>query len=110
MLPSGFLAHILPPSIDLCWLGFRVPAPPGTIQSLPFPFHGLHPLGRTRSPVLPGRSAACRSRGSCPTHHSSRSGLRPPFPARPIRCLHLSVTECLPSLALTDLDIPRPRR
>src|SRR6266571_5650707 len=64
MLPSGFLAHILPPSIDSCWLGFRVHVPPGAIRALPFPLRGLHPLARTRSPVFPGCSAACRSRDS----------------------------------------------
>ena len=47
MLPAGFLAHILPPSIDSCWLGFRVHAPPQAIQSLPFPLHRLHPLTST---------------------------------------------------------------
>jgi cardiolipin synthase len=37
-----------------------------------------------RSPVSTGCSAACRLRGSCPTCLSSRSGLQPPVPARPI--------------------------
>src|SRR5712692_6784731 len=74
MLPSGFLAHILPPSIDSCWLGFGVHASPRAIQSLPFPLRGLHPLTWMRSPVPSGCSAACRSRGSCPTHLSSVGG------------------------------------
>ena len=34
---SDSLAHILPPSIDLCWLGFRGHSSPGSIQPLPFP-------------------------------------------------------------------------
>src|SRR5260370_11228349 len=51
MLPSGFLAHILPPSIDSCWLGFRSHSSPRTIQSLPFPPLGLHPSTPKRSPV-----------------------------------------------------------
>src|ERR1022692_4117699 len=61
MLPSGFLAHILPPSIDSCWLGFRGHSPPGAFRSLPFPLRGLHPLASKRSPVRSGYSAACRS-------------------------------------------------
>src|SRR4029077_5428937 len=51
---------------------------------------GLHPSASMRSPVSTGCSAACRSRDSCPTCLSSRSGLQPPFPARPICCLRLS--------------------
>src|SRR5215813_13784242 len=43
MLPSGFLAHILPPLIDSCWLGSRFHSSSPTIQSLPFPPFGLHP-------------------------------------------------------------------
>jgi hypothetical protein len=34
-----------------------------------------------RSPVSTGCSTACRSRDSCPTCLSSRSGLQPSFPA-----------------------------
>src|SRR5271166_3198155 len=62
MLASGFLAHIFPPSVDSCWLGFRGHASPRAIRSLPFSLRRLHPLAKTRSPVLPGcSSAACRS-------------------------------------------------
>src|SRR6267142_6081525 len=96
---SGFLAHILPPSIDSSWLGFRAHSSPGAIQSLPFPLRGLHPLASKRSSVQSECSAAYRFRDSCPTRLSSRSGLQPSFPARPICCLHLSATECLTSLA-----------
>src|ERR1035438_7346776 len=56
MLPSGFLAHILPPSIDSCWLGFRFHSSPRTLQALPFPPFGLHPSAQKRSPVRSGYS------------------------------------------------------
>src|SRR6266478_772869 len=52
---------LTPPSIGSCWLGFRGHASSSAIRSLPFLLRGLHPLAKTRSPVLPGRSAACRS-------------------------------------------------
>src|SRR5947207_6662486 len=37
MLLSGFLAHILPPSVDSCWLGFRFHSSPtdDSVASLP---------------------------------------------------------------------------
>src|SRR5712675_1979779 len=51
-----------------------------------------------RSPVSTGCSAAYRSRDSCPICLSSRSGLQPSFPVRPICCLRLSAWSA--SLAL----------
>ena len=67
-----------------CWLGVRVHAPPRAIRCLPVPPAGLHPSASMRSPVSTGCSAACRSRDLCPTCLSSRSGLQPSFPVRPI--------------------------
>src|SRR5438552_2006751 len=90
MLPSGFLAHILPPSIDSCWLGFRGHASPRAIRSLPFSLRGLHPLAETRSPVLLGRSAACRSRDSCPTCLSFSFRPSAAVPGSAYLFLHLS--------------------
>src|ERR1035441_7546515 len=58
MLPSGFPAHILPPSIDSCWLGFRGHSPSRAIRSLPFPLRELHPLAWQRSSVRSECSAA----------------------------------------------------
>src|SRR6185312_6142820 len=84
---------------DACWLGVRAHSPPRAIRCLPAPPAGLHPSAPMRSPVSTGYSAACRFRDSCPTCLSSRSGLQPSFPVRPICCLHLSATECLTSLA-----------
>src|SRR6266481_2109705 len=99
MLPSGFFAHIPPPLFAACLLFVRAQRSPRAIRCLPLPPAGLHPSAPMRSPVSTGCSAACRSRDSCPTCLSSRSGLQPSFPAQPICCLHLSATECLTSLA-----------
>src|ERR1700719_4716327 len=73
-------------------------SPPRAIRCLPVSPAGLHPSAPMRSPVSTGYSAACRSRDSCPTCLSSRLGLQPSFPVRPICCLRLSATECLTSL------------
>src|SRR6266480_688477 len=59
-----------------------------------------------RSPVPTGDSAACRLRDACPTCLSSRSGLQPPFPARPICCLHLSVRSASLALPTTRPTTP----
>src|SRR4029077_12048600 len=84
MLPSSLLVHIFPPRFDSCWLGVRAHSPPRAIRCLPAPPAGLHPSAPMRSPVSTGYSAACRFRDSCPTCLSSRSGLQPSFPVRPI--------------------------
>jgi hypothetical protein len=89
-LASGFLAHIFPPSIDSCWLGFRGHASPRAIRSLPFSLRGLHPLAETRSPVLLGRSAACRSRDSYPTCLSFSFRPSATVPGSAYLFLHLS--------------------
>src|ERR1035438_8622408 len=44
MLLSCFPAHILPPSIDSCWLGFWGHAPSDAIQSHLFPLRWFHLL------------------------------------------------------------------
>src|SRR5580704_6553343 len=59
-----------------------------------------------RSPVSTGYSAACRSRDSCPTCLSSRSGLQPSFPVRPICCLHLSAWSASLALPTTWPTMP----
>src|SRR3981081_986016 len=59
-----------------------------------------------RSPVSTGSSAVCRLRDACPTCLSSRSGLQPPFPARPICCLHLSVRSASLALPTTRPTTP----
>jgi len=51
-------------------------SPPRAIRCLPLPPAGLHPSAPMRSPGSTGCSAACRSRDSCPTCLSSRSGLQ----------------------------------
>src|ERR1700688_4575794 len=51
-------------------------SPPRAIRCLPATPAGLHPSAPMRSPVSTGCSAACRSRDSCPTCLSSRSGLQ----------------------------------
>src|SRR5260370_34700534 len=86
-------------TIDACRLGVRAHSSPMRIRCLPLPPAGLHPSAPRRSPVSTGCSAACRSRDSCPTCLSSRSGLQPSFPAHPIFCLHLSPTDGLTSLS-----------
>src|ERR1700757_3674978 len=58
----------------------RIHSPPRAIRCLPVPPAGLHPSAPMRSPVSTGCSAACRSRDSCPTYLSSRSGLQTPVP------------------------------
>src|SRR4029077_6901811 len=59
-----------------------------------------------RSPVSTGGSAVCRLRDACPTCLSSRSGLQPPFPARPICCLHLLVRSASLALPTTRPTTP----
>src|SRR5271155_6123944 len=85
--------------LDLCWLGVRVHSPPSAIRCLPVPPAGLHPSAPMRSPVSTGCSAACRSRDSCPTCLSSRSGLQPPVPGSAYLLTPPFGTECLISLA-----------
>jgi len=67
---------------------------------------GLHPSAPMRSPVSTGCSAACRSRDSCPTCLSSRSGLQPSFPVRPICCLRLSAWSASLALPTTWPTMP----
>src|SRR5215831_17401357 len=99
MLPSDFLAHILPPSVDWCWLGFRFHSSPLTIQSLPFPPLGLHRQHRREVQfeldVLLHFVRETHDLLAAP----SCSGLRPSFPARPIHCSAFQLSECLTSLA-----------
>src|SRR6516164_8984042 len=97
MLPSGFHAHIFLPWFDACWQGFRAHASPNAIRLLAFPPSGLHPWAR--GPALTGRSVACRSRDSCPTCLSSRSGLQPLVSGSAYPFLRLSASECLSSFA-----------
>src|SRR5215471_6089786 len=98
MLPSDFLAHILPPSVDWCWLGFRFHSSPLTIQSLPFPPLGLHPSAPKRSPVRAGYSAAGRPGDSWPTGLSFSFGPSVPVSAWPIRFSAFRHSECLTSV------------
>ena len=91
---------------DSCWLGVGVHAPPRAIRCLPVPPAGLHPSAPMRSPVSTGYSAACRFRGSCPTCLSSRLGLQPSFPVRPICCLRLSAWSASLALPTTWPTMP----
>ena len=99
MLLSGFLAHILPPSVDSCWLGVRFHSSPWATQSLPPRIPGFTRQRRRkvqfRLDVLLLVVRETHGLLAAP----SRSDLRSPFPARPIHCSAFRHSECLTSLA-----------
>ena len=79
-------AHLFPPLVDSCWLGFRAHGTPKAIRSLPIPLAELHPCAPMRSPALAGCSVACRSRDHDLLASPLVRAFSPPFPAQPIRC------------------------
>src|ERR1700730_15005097 len=99
MHPSGFLAHILPPSIDSCWLGFRFHSSPRTIQSLPSRFSGFTRPRRREVQFDLDIPLLVVLEIHDLLASPSRSGLRPSFPAWPIHCSAFRLSECLTSLA-----------
>jgi len=62
-----FSTHMLPPSIDSCWLGFRIHVPPGAIRALPFASWALPAGEDEKSSFALMLLPACRSRDSCTT-------------------------------------------
>src|SRR5215469_932722 len=99
MQPSGFLAHIPPPLFGSYGLGVRVHSPPKAIRCLLFLLDGIHPWAPMRSPVSTGKFSRLSLSRFISYLPLLSFGPSATVPGSTYLLLHLSVSECLTSLA-----------